>query len=70
MRPIDLMALVSFLQVSFMWYVSLRFLSKIISRSRTLSLSEINDGTVKKELFNVRLLVNRDVNDITSAFSA
>lgn len=68
MRPIDLMALVSFLQVSFMWYV--RFLSKITSRSRTLSLSEINDGTVKKELFNVRLLVNRDVNDITSAFSA
>ena len=68
MRPIDLMALVSFLQVSFMWYVSLRFLFKITSRSRTLSLKEINDGTVKKELFNVG--VNRDVNDITSAFSA
>ena len=70
MRAIDLMALVSFLQVSFMWYVSLRFLSKITSRSRTRSLSEINDGTVKKELLNVRLLVNRDVNDITSDFSA
>ena len=54
MRPIDLMALVSFLQVSFMWYVSLRFLFKITSRSRTLSLKEINDGTIKKELFNVR----------------
>ena len=70
MRAIDLMALVSFLQVSFMWYVSLRFLSKITSGSRTRSLSEINDGTVKKELLNVRLLVNRDVNDITSDFSA
>ena len=33
----DLMALVAFMHVSFMWYISVRFLSKINPRSRKLS---------------------------------
>ena len=69
MRPMDLMALVAFLHVSFMWYVSVRFLSKINSRSRTLSVSSITVMT--KESFSVLgLLVNRDVNNTSSVLSA
>ena len=41
MRPMDLMALVAFLYVSLMWYVGVRFLSKITPRSRTFSVSSM-----------------------------
>ena len=69
MRPMDLMALVAFLQVSFMWYVSDRFLSKLTPGSQTLSVSSVT--VLAKESFSMlRVLVNRDVNNITSVFSA
>ena len=41
MRPMDLMALVAFLYVSLMWYVGVRFLSKITPRSRAFLVSSM-----------------------------
>lgn len=68
MRPMDLMALVAFLHVLLMWYVSVRFLSKITSRSRTFS---VNSMTLlsKKSFSLLGVLVNRKVNKINSVFS-
>ena len=37
----DLMALVAFMHVSFMWHISVRFLSKITPRSRKLLVSAV-----------------------------
>ena len=69
MRPMDLMAFVAFLHVSLMWYVSVRFLSKITPRSRTFSVSSMTVLS-KKSFSMLGVLVNRDVNKITSVFSA
>ena len=69
MRPMDLMALVAFLHVSLMWYVGVRFLCKITPRSRTFSVSSMT--VLSKNSFSMLdVLVNRDVNKITSVFSA
>ena len=68
-RPMDLMALVAFLHVSFMWYVNDRFLSQLTPRLRTLSVSSMT--VLPKEGYSMLgVLVNRDVNSITSVFSA
>ena len=72
MQPMDLIASVAFLQVSFMWYLCDRFfLSKLTPRSQTLSVSSMNSTVLAKEsLLMLGFLVNRDVNSITSVFSA
>ena len=62
MRSMDLMALVAFIHVSFMRYVSDRFLSKVTPRSRTLSVTSMTVFSM------LGVLVNRDVNSITSVF--
>ena len=68
MRPMDLMALVSFLHVSFMCYVSLRFLPKTTPRSRTLSVRSMTVLS-KKSFSMLDVLVNRDVNNNLCLFS-
>ena len=69
MRPMDLMALVAFLHVSLMWYVGVRVLSKITPRSRAFSVSSMTVLS-KKNFSMLGVLLNRDVNKITSVFSA
>ena len=68
MRPMDLMALVGFLHVSFMWYVRDRLLSKLTSKSQTLSGSWMM--VLAKESFSLfSVLMKQGVNSITSVFS-
>ena len=69
MRPMDLMALVAFLNDSLMWYVSVTFLSKVTPTSQTFSVSSMMVLS-KKSFSMLGVLVNRDVNKITSVFSA
>ena len=68
MRLMDLMTLVAFLHVLLMWFVSVRFLSKITPRSRTFSDSSMTVLS-KKSFSMLGVLVNRDVNKITCLFS-
>lgn len=73
MRTMDLMAswsLVTFLHVQFMWCASIRFLSKIIPKSRTFSVSSRTPVLSEKNFSMLGVLVNRDVNNIISVFSA
>ena len=50
------------------WYVIVRFLSKLNPSSRTLSVSSMT--VLSKESFSMLgVLVNRDMNNITSVFS-
>ena len=69
MHPMDLMALVAFLHVSLMCYVSVRFLSKITPRSRTFSVRSMTVLSIKS-FSMLGVLVNRYVKKITSVFSA
>ena len=65
----DLIALVAYLHVSLMWYVSVTFLSKITPRSRTFSVRSMT--VLSMNSFSMLgVLVNRDVKKITSVFSA
>ena len=68
MRPMDLMALVGFLHVSFMWYVRDRLLSKLTPKSQTLLGSWMM--VLAKESFSLfSVLMKQGVNSITSVFS-
>ena len=69
MHPMDLIALVAYLHVSLMWYVSVTFLSNITPRSRTFSVRSMT--VLSMNSFSMLgVLVNRDVKKITSVFSA
>ena len=69
MHPMDLIALVAYLHVSLMWYVSVRFLSKITPRSQTFSVRSMT--VLSMNSFSMLgVLGNRDVKKITCVFSA